>query len=77
MQIAEGGLLHYYGNTAPFRFKKNEPTQPSRFPAIAQNPEARYVLLVDNSTEEHFNPDFDWSRYLPDAVPLDRRSHDK
>ena len=77
LQIAEGGFLHCYGNTAPFRFNTNEPPQSSRFPAIAQNPEERYVLLVDDSTEDSYNPDFDWSRYLPTAVPLDRKSHDK
>jgi len=67
-----------YGNTAPFRFDHSvPPTLISRFPALAENLDATYVLLVDEAAEEHYNPDFDWSRHLPSAVPLDRRSHDK
>ena len=50
---------------------------PSRFPAIAENLDATYVLLVDDVDDSHFNPNFDWSRHLPSNGPLDRRSHDK
>ena len=62
---------------SPFRFRKERATQPSRFPAILENPRAMYVLIVDSESEAHYNPDFDWSRHLPSAVPLDRRTHDK
>ncbi|PPQ92012.1 hypothetical protein CVT25_004869 [Psilocybe cyanescens] len=78
LKIEEGGLIHHYGNTAPFRFESLEvPSQPSRFPALAENPDATYVLVVDGVNDDFCNPDFDWSRHLPTAVPLDRRSHDK
>ncbi|KAF9555002.1 hypothetical protein CPC08DRAFT_643525, partial [Agrocybe pediades] len=67
-----------YGNTAPFRFEHLEiSTRPSRFPELAENPHATYVLLVDGVNEEHCNPDLDWSRHLSTSVPLDRRSHDR
>ncbi|KDR76970.1 hypothetical protein GALMADRAFT_95630 [Galerina marginata CBS 339.88] len=78
LKIEEGGLILHHGNTAPFRFEHLElPIQASRFPALADNPDATYVLLVDGVPDEHCNPAFDWSRHLPQAVPLDRRSHDK
>ncbi|KAF8909703.1 fungal-specific transcription factor domain-containing protein [Gymnopilus junonius] len=74
----EGGLIHHYGNTAPFRFESVEPpTQPSRFPALAANPGATYVLLVDGVSDDNGNPGFDWSRHLPKIADLDRKSHDK
>lgn len=77
-QLEEGGLIHHYGNTAPFRFDHLDiAILTSRFPALAENPHATYVLLVDGVTDDHCNPDFDWSRHLPSAVPLTRRSHDK
>lgn len=79
-QLEENGLVHHYGNTAVFRFENIEPPRaapPSRFPALAQNPDATYVLLTDGVPDDHYNPDFDWSRHLPSIVPLDRRSHDK
>ena len=57
---------------------KVEPfTQPSRFPALAENPDDTYVLLVDGVQSNHYNPTLDWSRHLPSSVPLDRPSHDK
>jgi hypothetical protein len=77
-QIEEGGHIHHYGNPSPFRFEHPAPpTLPSRFPALASNPDATYVLLVDGVNDEYCNPAFDWSRHLSAAVPLDRRSHDK
>ena len=36
-----------------------------------------YILIVDAGSEVHYNPDFEWARHLPSAVPLDRRSHDR
>ncbi|PPQ76231.1 hypothetical protein CVT26_008583 [Gymnopilus dilepis] len=78
LKIEEGGLIHHYGNTAPFRFEQVEPpTQPSRFPALAANPDATYVLLVDGVSEDNGNPGFDWSRNLPKIADLDRKSHDR
>ncbi|TFK31543.1 hypothetical protein BDQ12DRAFT_739935 [Crucibulum laeve] len=77
LKLDEGGL-YFHGNTAIFRFAQAEVPLPSvsRFPAIAENPSATYVLLVDGVDESHYNPDFDWSRHLPSVVPLDRREHD-
>ncbi|GLB39659.1 putative fungal specific transcription factor [Lyophyllum shimeji] len=76
LKLEEGNLL-LHGNTAVFRFAP-EPVIPqvaSRFPLNSQAP--RYVLLVDGVDEQNYNPDFDWSRYLPASVPLDRKEHDK
>ena len=57
---------------------KVEPfTQPSRFPAIAENPDATYVLQLEGVQESHCNPSLDWSRHLPHNVPLDRKTHDR
>ena len=58
---------------------KVEPfTQPSRFPAVAENPYETYVLMVDGAQQSHFNPSLDWSRHLPSSnVPLDRPTHDR
>ncbi|KAJ7594961.1 hypothetical protein C8J56DRAFT_453389 [Mycena floridula] len=67
--------LIFYGNAAIFRFAP-QVLQTSRFPEIIENPNARYVLLVDGVNEAFYNPDLDWSRYLP-AVQLTRREHDK
>lgn len=79
LNLEEGGFLLAHGNTAVWRFMQVPlPAQgPSRFPAIAENPDATYVLLVDGVDDSHYNPNFDWSRHLPSNVPLDRRSHDK
>ncbi|KAG5653175.1 hypothetical protein H0H81_001892 [Sphagnurus paluster] len=76
LKLEEGHLL-LHGNTAVFRFAP-EPTAPqvvSRFPLNSQAP--RYVLLVEGLEDQTYNPDFDWSRYLPTSVPLDRTEHDK
>lgn len=51
------------------------PSSSSRFPT--EDPEAHYVLLVDGADDTYYNPDFDWSRYLPNAVPLTRNEHDR
>jgi hypothetical protein len=76
-QIDEGGNILHHGDTAPFRFRAERSTLPSRFPAILEDPHEMYVLMVDAESEVHYNPHFDWSRHLPSAVPLDRRSHDR
>ena len=79
-QLEENGLVRHHGPTAVFRFENIEPPRaavPSRFPALAKNPDATYVLLTDGVPDDHYNPDFDWSRHLPSVVPLNRRSHDK
>ncbi|KAF8802030.1 hypothetical protein BYT27DRAFT_6777102 [Phlegmacium glaucopus] len=75
LQVQDGGGTLHHGTTAPFRFV--EFTPPSRFPALAADPDGTYVLLVEGADPSHYNPAFDWSRHLPSAVPLDRRSHDK
>lgn len=49
----------------------------SRFPEIIENHKQCYVLMVEGGDQSHYNPNFDWSRYLPTAVPLDRREHDR
>ncbi|RXW20856.1 hypothetical protein EST38_g4998 [Candolleomyces aberdarensis] len=78
LTLLEGGGLITYGSTSVFRFRPiNIQNVPSRFPAIMENPDETYVLLLDGVDESHYNPDLDWARYLPNAVPLDRRGHDK
>lgn len=64
-------MLH--GNTGIFRFAPISPTAHygSQFPAIAENPD---VEEVDGN---YLDPAFDWSRYLPHEVLLDRREHNK
>lgn len=61
----------------PQRLQVEPFTQPSRFPALAQNPADTYVLQVDGVDPSHCNPALDWSRHLPSTIPLDRPSHDK
>jgi hypothetical protein len=36
-----------------------------------------YILLVEGADLSTYNPDFDWSRYLPVEVPMERVEHDK
>ncbi|KAF8646644.1 hypothetical protein AX16_007143 [Volvariella volvacea WC 439] len=78
LQLDDEGALWFYGNTAVFRFApESSPPSTSRFPDIAEHPEASYTLLVDEVDQTHYNPHLDWARYLPTAVPLDRKSHDR
>ncbi|KAG6819360.1 hypothetical protein H0H93_012543 [Arthromyces matolae] len=76
LKLEEGNLL-LHGNTAVFRFAPERPLSPprSRFPSNSKA--LRYVLLVDGADDTGYNPDFDWSRYLPATVPLDRKEHDR
>ncbi|KAF9460391.1 hypothetical protein BDZ94DRAFT_1266118 [Collybia nuda] len=78
LKLSEGNLL-LHGNTAIFRFAPPTPVESSNtlFPSLGENPNARYVLLVNGADETQYNPDFDWSRFLPTNVPLDRVEHDK
>ncbi|KAJ7151924.1 fungal-specific transcription factor domain-containing protein [Mycena crocata] len=76
LKLEERDLL-LHGITAPFRFGTTLPDGPSRFPEIIENPSDSYVLMVEGVDEAHYNPDFNWSRYLPSQVPLDRREHDR
>ncbi|THV02241.1 hypothetical protein K435DRAFT_749764 [Dendrothele bispora CBS 962.96] len=76
--------LVYYGTAAPFRFASDNPDTPddsgprtSRFTEINANPKERYVLMVDGVDPSHCSPYFDWARYLPSHVPLDRKEHDR
>ncbi|KAG6861013.1 hypothetical protein C0995_004866 [Termitomyces sp. Mi166 len=76
LKLEEGNLL-LHGNTAVFRFAPERPMSPptSRFPLNSKSP--RYALLVEGLDDKNYNPDFDWSRYLPASVPLDRKEHDR
>ncbi|KAG6831081.1 hypothetical protein H0H87_006197 [Tephrocybe sp. NHM501043] len=76
LKLEEGNLL-MHGNTAVFRFAPEHSLAPppSRFSLNSKSP--RYVFLVDGIDENNYNPDFDWSRYLPASVPLDRKEHDR
>ena len=57
---------------------KVEPfTQPSRFPALAENPDDTYVLFLDGVLPSHCNPTLEWSRHLAPNPLLDRQSHDR
>ncbi|KAJ3517066.1 hypothetical protein NLJ89_g732 [Agrocybe chaxingu] len=54
LKIEEGGqVIHHYGNPSPFRFNPNEQlTAPSRFPALAENPDATYSPLDRQSHDK-------------------------
>ncbi|KAJ3827917.1 fungal-specific transcription factor domain-containing protein [Lentinula raphanica] len=73
--------LVLYGNAAPFRFAKVVSTLPKHNPVIDWHVKidlnTPYMLLVDEAAQTHYNPHFDWSRYLPSQVPLDRKEHDR
>ncbi|KAG2006997.1 nucleus protein [Coprinopsis cinerea AmutBmut pab1-1] len=74
----EEGSLMTFGSTSVFRFRPVVLNNvPSRFPAIMENPKDTYVLLVEGVDRSCYNPNFDWARYLPSVVPLDRMQHDK
>ncbi|PPQ63888.1 hypothetical protein CVT24_010355 [Panaeolus cyanescens] len=79
-KIEEGGTFQHYGPTAvfrPFNYQSEPPPEARYRLPLPEDPNATYVLLVEGVDESNYNPDFDWSRHLPSAVPLDRRSHDK
>lgn len=71
--------LFFYGIAAPFRFEEvpvsPETRSSSRFPKMMNTP--RHVLQLTDSDGSNYDPDFDWSRHLPDIVPLDRKEHDR
>ncbi|KAF9026866.1 hypothetical protein BDZ89DRAFT_832235 [Hymenopellis radicata] len=71
--------LFFYGIAAPFRFQEvpvsPKTTSLSRFPKMMNTP--RHVLQLTDSDGNHYDPNFDWSRHLPDTVPLDRKEHDR
>ncbi|KAJ7720832.1 hypothetical protein B0H16DRAFT_1738664 [Mycena metata] len=69
-----GGLLHQ-GITAPMRFTRKITAEVAPVTQALEDSNASYVLLVDDSAG--YDPNFDWSRYLPREVPLKRREHDK
>ena len=67
-----------YGSTAVYRFRPVVVTKlPSRFPKVIENPRDTYVLLVEGADPRHYDPTFEWNRYLPKDVPLTRAQHDK
>ncbi|KAF9497538.1 hypothetical protein BDN71DRAFT_1387474, partial [Pleurotus eryngii] len=73
--VLEDRDLLFHGTTSIFRH--STPQRISRFPEIIENHKQCYVLMVEGGDKSHYNPNFDWSRYLPTAVPLDRREHDR
>ncbi|KAF4608134.1 hypothetical protein EYR40_000478 [Pleurotus pulmonarius] len=73
--VLEDRDLLFHGTTSIFRH--STPPRMSRFPEIIENHKQCYVLMVEGGDQSHYNPNFDWSRYLPTAVPLDRREHDR
>ncbi|KAF7440130.1 hypothetical protein PC9H_000474 [Pleurotus ostreatus] len=73
--VLEDRDLLFHGTTSIFRH--STPQRMSRFPEIIENHKQCYVLMVEGGDQSHYNPNFDWSRYLPTAVPLDRREHDR
>ncbi|KAJ4496122.1 hypothetical protein C8J55DRAFT_545420 [Lentinula edodes] len=79
LTLDERGLV-FYGNAAPFRFANTFCTLPkhvSIIPDAEINLSERYMLLVDGADPTHYDPLFDWSRYLPSQVPLTRQEHDR
>ncbi|RXW17748.1 hypothetical protein EST38_g8099 [Candolleomyces aberdarensis] len=78
LTLSKGGDFVTYGSTSMSPFRSiNIQSAPLHFPAIVNRPDNTYVLLLEDVDECHYNPDLDWARYLPGAVPLDRRGHDK
>ncbi|KAF9011740.1 hypothetical protein BDQ17DRAFT_1503158 [Cyathus striatus] len=78
LKFSGDSTLIYHGPTAVFTYASTESDfLTSRFPAIADDPQATYVLITDGVDESHYNPHFDWSRHLPNTVPLIRKEHDK
>ncbi|KAJ4001976.1 hypothetical protein F5050DRAFT_1559716, partial [Lentinula boryana] len=78
-QLDERDLV-LYGNAAPFRFANTVTTLPkhiSIIPDLETDFGARYMLLVDGADQSYYDLKFDWSRYLPSQVPLDRKEHDR
>lgn len=75
MQLQDGDV-HFYGSFSPFAHAQ-VPQRASRFPQAYENYNSRFVLILDDADEIHYNPNFDWSRHLPAEVPLHRREHDK
>lgn len=51
--------------------------QHTRFPDLSENSTETYILLVEGADLSTYNPDFDWSRYLPTEVPMERQEHDR
>ncbi|KAF7343396.1 Zn(2)-C6 fungal-type domain-containing protein [Mycena venus] len=72
-----GNLLVHGVTSSTFRFGSRPANQVSRTPEFVQNPNAFYVLQLDGVDISQTHPDIDWSRYLPPAVALERREHDK
>ncbi|KAJ3799488.1 hypothetical protein GGU11DRAFT_679358, partial [Lentinula aff. detonsa] len=78
-QLDERDLV-LYGNVAPFRFANTATTLPTHIsiiPDVETDFGARYMLLIDGADQSYYDLKFDWSRYLPSQVPLDRKEHDR
>jgi hypothetical protein len=75
--VLEDDDLQLYGPTSIFRLAPKTPTAVhSRFPDT-ENTSETYILLVEGADLSSYNPDFDWSRYLPTEVPMERQEHDR
>lgn len=74
----EDSQLVFYGIAAPFRLDQTpaKSRATSRLPDI-DDLKKSHVLQITDGDGSHYDPDFDWSRYLPSAVPLDRKEHDR
>ncbi|KAK7042491.1 Zn(2)-C6 fungal-type domain-containing protein [Favolaschia claudopus] len=72
------GNLLYQAVTAPtiITSSNKPPTEIPRSPPF-DDPNATYVLQLDDVDPRETHPEIDWSRYLPSEVPLTRREHDK
>ncbi|KAJ7721047.1 hypothetical protein B0H16DRAFT_1699809 [Mycena metata] len=67
------GGLFIHGITLPVRLDSQEVSQPPE----SRQPDASYILCVDDMDIAHCHPNIDWSRHLPPEVSLDRREHDE
>jgi hypothetical protein len=70
----EDSDLQLYGPTSVFQFA---PKVSEEAPEVSPDLQGTYILLVEGVHEICYDPSFDWSRHLPQEVPLDRREHDK
>lgn len=69
--------LQLYGPTSIFRLAPKAQPLHTRFPDMLENNSETYILLVEGADLSTYNPDFDWSRYLPLEVPMERQEHDR
>ncbi|KAF7967505.1 hypothetical protein HWV62_41412 [Athelia sp. TMB] len=75
--VLEEDDLQLYGPTSIFRLAPKAQPLHTRFPDMLENNSETYILLVEGADLSTYNPDFDWSRYLPLEVPMERQEHDR